>query len=272
MKRITGILVFTMMTGLACAGEMENVSVSGALSPLNLSAMKDMRIPTPEVPTAVKTAVSPWVKAVKTAYEKLLTNNEVETLPKATAAELPKAALKQQQKDNAQFAPDFPSVAYKLQVQGKTAFVIQNNNDGGMLVNIFDKNGEHIAYGGQSESEDFMWMPVDSSKGVPAADRKKLAHPDNTYLGFSKAVDIITKCANTSPLNLSRTLDELGVGPGVEECVSSSLIDAGAVGCNYSLNNFADPQPNLADIAGRLQNCRINQPAAKPAGETTTSK
>jgi len=51
-------------------------------------------------------------------------------------------------------------------VLGKTAYVIQNENDGGMFVNIFDGNGAYVAGGGAGESSEFSW---DDSKGVSKA-------------------------------------------------------------------------------------------------------
>lgn len=105
--------------------------------------------------------VSPaWTATVKDAYECVF--YQVSNLPVAELAELPGSARKQLQKYTEE-APNSKTVAYKLFIQGKTVFVVQQERDEPeMSVAIFDANGEFIASGGSSGgpyggSSEFHW-------------------------------------------------------------------------------------------------------------------
>ena len=91
-----------------------------------------------------------WIMAVKKAY----LSTPIGCLPPAAQEELPAAALEQLHWD----AAAYPSKAYKLTVDGLTAFVIENDNYDALYVNIFDANGKLIAYGGFDENYDFYWL------------------------------------------------------------------------------------------------------------------
>jgi hypothetical protein len=55
MRKLTGMLVLTVMATMAVAGEMENTALSGGLSGLKFSAVKGIELPAPK-PEAVKGA------------------------------------------------------------------------------------------------------------------------------------------------------------------------------------------------------------------------
>src|SRR6266853_372401 len=66
---------------------------------------------------------------------------------------------------------------------------------------------------------------------------------DASTLGHARAVVIVCACANTSPLNLSRTLEELGIdGVSFQNCVFNGVRSAG-----YSID--LDEIPNAPDTA-----------------------
>lgn len=117
----------------------------GAVSP----AAIPVSAPAPAQPAARPTDAA-WINAVKKAYRAA----PVGTLPPAQLAELPPAALQQLQWD----AQVYPSKAYRLEVDGRVAYAIENDNLDALYVNIFDAAGAHIAYGGFDENYDFWWL------------------------------------------------------------------------------------------------------------------
>jgi hypothetical protein len=110
-----------------------------------------------------------FTKAAEKTYEKIRwEDNNIGSLPVAKPSELPQAAKKQLQ-DDKRANPDYPSNPYKMTVQGKMVYAIENDNDGGMFVNIYDADGVFIAYGSCSESGEFSW--ADSKDVAKAASR-----------------------------------------------------------------------------------------------------
>jgi hypothetical protein len=71
-------------------------------------------------------------------------------------------------------------------------------------------------------------------------------------LGNARAVVIVTACANTSPLNLSRTLSELGVdGIAFQGCVFNGVSRAGF---SIELDDIPDSDDTtLVDAVGEIQ-------------------
>ena len=63
--------------------------------------------------------------------------------------------------------------------------------------------------------------------------------PDQgAFLGHAAAVVIVCACANTSPLNLARTLDELGLdGVSFQGCVFNGVRKAG---CTIDIDDIPD--------------------------------
>jgi len=157
MKKTVSLVVLISMSGLASAGRMENSAVSADLTNPDLAAVQAIAVPAPVMEKAASSQA--WIKAVKKEYERLTENGlgGIAELPGAKMSELPDAAKKQLKQDNHNYGPDYPSSAYKMEVQGKTVFIIQNENDGGMFVNIFDENGKNIAGGSAGESTPFYW-------------------------------------------------------------------------------------------------------------------
>jgi len=152
--KIIAALLFIVSPCLACAGGLERFALSAQLVQIDFSALPPAPwFPLPKREPAARKADAPspeWIKAVKKEYLSCSQGN----LPPAEIAELPAAALQQLQWDGA----TYPSKAYKVLVQGRPAFVIENDNLDALYVNIFDENGVHIAYGGFDENYEFYWL------------------------------------------------------------------------------------------------------------------
>lgn len=143
--------VMLAVSGLASAGSFEQLA--GEAGP---KALEGITVPAPVIET--RTAVMATFKdAVKKAYEANSVGAGIDALPVAKESELPKVALNKLKKYDHQYGPDYMTRAYKMMVQGKMTYVIQNDNDGGMLVDIFAADGATIAGGLCSESGDFRW-------------------------------------------------------------------------------------------------------------------
>jgi hypothetical protein len=183
MKKLISAVMVLAAAGMACAGELEKEALSVDLSGVSLLQYGTIDVPVPAMEKAP--GVSPaFVSAVKKEYESLMAEGMTESLFEAKISELPAAAQKQLKKDNAQWGPDYLSVAYKMPVHGQTVYVIKNENDGGMFVTIFNANGALVAEGSCSESGDFKWS---GDKGVAAV---RVALPgtvwaDNVKRGYA---------------------------------------------------------------------------------------
>ena len=77
--------------------------------------------------------------------------------------------------------------------------------------------------------------------------------PDSPVLGHDRAVVIVCGCANTSPLNLARTLDELGVdGVAFQTCVFGGVR---ASGYTIEIDEIPDSgDTRLIDVVIVIQN------------------
>lgn len=83
---------------------------------------------------------------------------------------------------------------------------------------------------------------------------------DQPVLGHARAVVIVCACANTSPLNLPRTLSELGVdGNSFQTCVLSGVRHAGYT---IGIDRIPDsPDTTLFQVVIVIQNApRAQQP------------
>ena len=153
MKRILTAVIFAGMAGGVYAADFSVLQNSKA-SDIKIRAEKmDISVPAPAAETVKAPVTAAFKNAVKKAYEA----NDVSTLPVAKVSELPPAAKKQLEQDNHTWGPDYPSTPYKMTVQGKTVYIIQNENDGGMFVNIFAADGSYIDGGSCGESGTFSW-------------------------------------------------------------------------------------------------------------------
>lgn len=162
MKKIVGFFVLVAMAGLASAGGTDPMAASADLTGVNFAALRGISTPV-TAPVLEKAGPSQgWVGAVKEEYIRLAEAVMLNTLPKAKKAELPAAAQEQLKKDLQQWGT--PSKAYKMEVQGQTAFVIQNDNEGGMAVTIFDESGTRVASASMGESGSFSWDKTAASK------------------------------------------------------------------------------------------------------------
>ena len=153
------ILITAVMLGMSGAAYAADFSDMQSLKVSDIKAVT-VEIPVPVMQKAAG-VTSAFRDAVKKEYETIIGlnngTNTLDKLPVAKVSELPPGAQKQLAKDNHQWGPDYLSVPYKMPVQGQTVYVIQNENDGGMFVTIFDANGSKVAEGSCSESGDFHW-------------------------------------------------------------------------------------------------------------------
>ncbi|OGS13502.1 MAG: hypothetical protein A2234_10360 [Elusimicrobia bacterium RIFOXYA2_FULL_58_8] len=139
------------------AVELERFAVVPPLAWGGLAALPPaQQLPIPKSVPAFRASAAPaaWILAVKKAYLSCPQG----ALPPAMAAELPLAAAQQMQWDSS----TYPSKAYKIVLDGRAAFVIENDNFDALYVNIFDEAGAHIAYGGFDENYDFYWLTKNS--------------------------------------------------------------------------------------------------------------
>jgi len=99
-------------------------------------------------------AVDPaWVAKVKEYYEE---NGEDDLTP-IKREDLPAKAKKAFDRFNKEWGPDYPPNAYTYLIDGKAAFFVQENTDGGWFVEVFDDAGHKLCSGSCSESGEFDW-------------------------------------------------------------------------------------------------------------------
>ena len=101
---------------------------------------------------APATADSSFLGKLKSTYESDSNDAFVEIDENA----LPAAAKKEWNKQNKDWA-DYPPAAYTWTFEGKTVYVVEEDNDGGMTISFYDSTGKWIAGGGASESGPFDW-------------------------------------------------------------------------------------------------------------------
>ena len=175
MKKLLSMVIIVTAAGLAFAGETETAALNAAdLTGVNISAMRTIDVPAApaavkatssavrenNIPAAVKgTPTYIWVQDVKKEYLRLFNEGNLRTLPVAKISELPADAKQQLNADNAHWAPEYPSIPYKMKLQGMIAFIIHNENDRGMFVAIFDNRGNYIA-AGCDEKGTFAWDDI----------------------------------------------------------------------------------------------------------------
>lgn len=151
MKCLITALVLISLQGIARGAALEQASLAAPLikyaAPLPLPAIPLLKS---EPVGATQDYSTEWITAVKRKYLACPQGG----LPPAAVAELPGAAVQQMQWD----AATYPSKAYKITVEGRVAFVIENDNLDALYVNIFDEDGRHIAHGGFDENYDFYWL------------------------------------------------------------------------------------------------------------------
>jgi hypothetical protein len=158
MKRILCIAGILASAGVAFAGEMENAVVSSDLSRVSFQEMKLLDIPAPVVEEVKSPAssnwIENWIETVKDAYERFAFSANVDQeYTKPELSELPVSAGKQL----ASYKETAPSFAYKMVVQGKTVFIIQQYREGGATsATLYDEQGAFLASGGLSDGESDM--------------------------------------------------------------------------------------------------------------------
>jgi hypothetical protein len=97
-------------------------------------------------------ADSAWIEAVKAAYDEkfMALDNEVarEDLPATAQREFDELT---------NIRGDYYARAFKMTVDGKTAWAVEETHDGGMSAYFYADTGEVIAYGSNDERTAFQW-------------------------------------------------------------------------------------------------------------------
>jgi len=115
-------------------------------------------------PVAVEAKLQPgknWAEAAKAAYDKAQDEGGLTTY--ADLLELPPGARSRldQELQTLPQGPGNSSEAFKMMVNGRTAFVVQSYiNSDTLRVYIFNAAGVLVARGGGSADTQFVWAPV----------------------------------------------------------------------------------------------------------------
>lgn len=124
------------------------------------TSLSDVNVPAPAPALKVAPAQG-WTEAAKTAFEREIEAGGLTVF--ADIKELPPGARRQLEKEWATLpeGPGNESEAYKLLVNGRTAFVVQSYiHDDAMRAWIFNAAGVLVAYGEGSVEKDFAWLPL----------------------------------------------------------------------------------------------------------------
>lgn len=155
MKILTALaLLAACFAPAAAAGPLASLTAGTSLSDVNVPA------PAP----ALKVTAAPaqgWVEAAKTAFEREIEAGGLTVF--ADLKELPPGARRQLEKEWAALpeGPGNTSEAFKLLVNGRTAFVVQSYiHDDAMRAWIFNAAGVPVAYGEGGAEKDFEWLPL----------------------------------------------------------------------------------------------------------------
>lgn len=145
---------------LLAAGSVPALA-AGPLATLSAGAsLSDVNVPAP-APALKVTPARGWAEAAKTAFEREIEAGGLTVF--ADIKELPPGARRQLEKEWATLpeGPGNESEAYKLLVNGRTAFVVQSYlHDDAMRAWIFNAAGALVAYGEGSVEKDFAWLPL----------------------------------------------------------------------------------------------------------------
>lgn len=160
MKILMNIALLAAACAPAIAGGPENQAAFSlaSLAAPSANAALAAEVPAPE---AVKAPAQNWADAAKAAFERELEAGGLTTF--ADLLELPPGARNQLEKER-QTLPQGPgnsSEAFKMTVNGRTAFVVQSYiHSDSMRVYLFNAAGVKVAYGEGSVDKDFAWLPL----------------------------------------------------------------------------------------------------------------
>jgi len=166
MKLLITALLLTAGLSPAMAQSQAALSLA-SLADRGTPAAVPAEVPAPE---AVKAPMQNWAEAAKAAVERELDAGGFTDY--ADKKELPPGARKCLEREWA-ILPEGPgnsSEAFKLMVNGRTAFIVQSYiYSDSMRVYVFDAAGNSIAYGEGSIDTDFAWANAPAQpKGMPA--------------------------------------------------------------------------------------------------------
>jgi hypothetical protein len=150
---IATIGICSALTATAYAGDTGNSEGIGQLT--NVAPAAQISAPAPGPAKAAATSVTErFREAVKAAYEG---NPGICGLPYARPEELPAAAREQLERDYGNWGPEYPSYAYRMNVEGKAVYIVQNSNNEGMFMHIYTKDGAYIIGGRCNRFGDMYW-------------------------------------------------------------------------------------------------------------------
>src|SRR5580658_5509426 len=94
-----------------------------------------------------------------------------------------------------------------------------------------------------------------NSKALLAPMSVAVEGQDQPFLGNPRAVVTVCHCANTSPVNLFHTLNQLGVnGIAFQQCVFGTII---SLGYSIEVDTIPDaPTSRLVDVVNVIQNAK----------------
>ena len=178
----TAVFTIAMAAGACGAAEFDLNSLSaGQVANLEIAVPAAKALPAN--PGQQDLILPAFRTSVKQMYEQLaLEYGTLTALAVAQPSELPLAARQQLEKDNREWGPAHPSIPYIMLVHGYITFVIHNENDLGIFVNIFADDGTYIAGGGRPAGGKFSWNG--GAKGITADTGARAP----VTAGFKKAV------------------------------------------------------------------------------------
>lgn len=161
------ITALLLTAGLSPAIAQSQAALSlASLADRTAPAAVPAEVPAPEV---LKAPAQSWAEAAKAAVERELDAGGFTVY--AAKNELPPGARKCLEREWAILpsGPGNSSEAFKLNVNGRTAFIVQSYiYSDSMRVYVFDAAGNSVAYGEGSIDKDFAWLSAPSqAKGMP---------------------------------------------------------------------------------------------------------
>jgi len=149
---------------------MTAILLSGGFSPLAAGSFADLssqapaseiKLSTPVPAPAQDKAAQSWAEAAKTAFEREIEAGGLTNF--ADLKELPPGARARLENELATLpeGPGNTSEAFKLNVNGRTAFVVQSYvHDDTMRAWLFNAAGVLVARGEGSVDKPFAWLPL----------------------------------------------------------------------------------------------------------------
>lgn len=118
------------------------------------SKIESVRVSLGGKPTSSDAA---WLKALKEQYEQDSSTSQDGEGTRIDESKLPAAAKRLWNEWNKEYGDDYAPSASLWEFQGKKVYVVEDDNDGGMMIAFFDEQGNELASGSAGESTEFTW-------------------------------------------------------------------------------------------------------------------